>query len=250
MAALHLADAQFEELLALEVPAHLTFADRPGDPKQQRAREDSLRRLSEFLARTRALAQTLEGQYNEIAATRTSPAATIAALTRLAQLAEYHAAIFLLADLPAEIRDPPAVAAYCQAMRAHTEPMLAVAVAAHARSLELPTTTGQFTDFSRLSEATLQILPIDHGLLEPADLVAAHGGEREQLDRPGGPLLDEPITTSRHRQPFANHRVERAPLLRCQEALVGPSHRPCSAQKTPSSPSGAPAAGNRAGPSR
>ncbi len=158
MAALHLADAQFEELLALEVPAHLTFADRPGDPKQQRAREDSLRRLSEFLARTRALAQTLEGQYNEIAATRTSPAATIAALTRLAQLAEYLAAILLLAVLPAEIRAPPAVAAYCQAMLAHTEPLLAVAVAAHARSLELSTTTGKFTDFSRLSEATLQIL--------------------------------------------------------------------------------------------
>ena len=36
--------------------------------------------------------------------------------------------------------------------------MLAVAVAAHARSLELSTTTGQFTDFSRLSEATLQVL--------------------------------------------------------------------------------------------
>ena len=157
MAALHLADAQLEELLALEVPAHLTFADRP-DPKQQRAREDSYRRLSEYLARTRALAQTLERQYSEIAATRTSPGATIAALTRLAQLAEYHAAILLLADLPAEIRDPPAVAAYCQAMLAHTEPLLAVAVAAHARSLELSTTTGKFTDFSRLSEATLQIL--------------------------------------------------------------------------------------------
>lgn len=158
MAALHLADAQFEELLALDVPTRLSFADRPGDPRQQRAREDSLRRLREYLASTQALTQTLERQYGEIAATRTSPRATIAALTRLAQLAEYRAAILLLADLPVEVRDPSAVAAYCQAMREYTDPLLAAAVATYARSLDLSTATGDFTDFSRLAEATLQLL--------------------------------------------------------------------------------------------
>lgn len=158
MAALHLADAKFEQLLALPLPSGLSFASKPEDRKQQRAREDSLRRLAKYLADTLALARTIEQQYAEIAASRTSPDATIAALTRLGQLAEYRAAALLLADLPAEVRDPPVVAAYCEAMRNHTEPLLAAAVAAHGRCLEYSITTGHFTDFSRLSEQTLQTL--------------------------------------------------------------------------------------------
>ncbi|MBK7825314.1 hypothetical protein [Nannocystis sp.] len=158
MAALHLADAKLEELLALPVPSGLRFASEPADRKQQRVREDSLRRLSKYLADTGALAQTLERQYAEIAASRTSPEATIAALTRLGQLAEYRAAALLLAELPAEIDAPPIVAAYCEAMLTQVQPLLAAAVAAHGRCLETSITTGHFTDFSRLSEQTLQTL--------------------------------------------------------------------------------------------
>lgn len=162
MAALHLADAKLEELLALPVPSGLSFAASPDDRKQRRAREDSLRRLGEYLADTTKLAQTIERQYTEIAAPRASPDATIAALTRLGQLAEYRAAALLLAELPAEIHTPPVIAAYCEAMLTHVKPLLAAAVAAHGRCLESSIATGHFTDFSRLSEQSLQALDRRH----------------------------------------------------------------------------------------
>ncbi len=153
MASVYLADADFEELAAVDVPAGLSFA-AGGDPKQRRAREDSLRRFTEFVRRTGELSRALERRYAEVAA-GPSPTWKIVAATRMGQLAEYRAAALLRAEVPRELREPQVAATYCAAMREQAAPLFEQAAQAYARCVEMSIASGMFTEFTRACETSL-----------------------------------------------------------------------------------------------
>ncbi|MEZ4449660.1 MAG: hypothetical protein R3B09_09280 [Nannocystaceae bacterium] len=158
MAAIHLLDAEFEELLAQEVPSGLDLGGETDDPARRRRVEASRRRLARYLADTGARAEDLERRYGEVAATDASTEAAIVALYRVGQIAEYRAADLLRAPLPRDLRAPEAVASFCATLQEAADPGIARALAAYAACLERARTSGEFTAVAGLCESSLHSL--------------------------------------------------------------------------------------------
>jgi tetratricopeptide (TPR) repeat protein len=143
MAAVYVADRSFEELLYVLAQV----SDAP-----------DLQPVPELLARAAGLAGKLEQQYAEIVAQQTSMYWSIAAAARLGQIAETRADALLRREVPQAATDKRLLKSYCATLREQAAPLYKAARAAYERCLERSTTSGTFTDFSRLCEEALNHL--------------------------------------------------------------------------------------------
>jgi hypothetical protein len=167
MAMVYQADAQYEESSKIDVPEDLDFflgtGRDSGDPVAERRykaqrdkREDSAKRLDDFLEQKRQFARELRDPYSEVRHTG-SPYWSIVAAFRVASLTQNVADQLYRAKLPTALRSDKQIEVYCEYLAKEAKPVEEQAIAAWTYCVERSTELLYFTEFSRLCEAELQV---------------------------------------------------------------------------------------------
>jgi TolA-binding protein len=172
MAMIYIADAGFEDYLRLAPPTDLDFF-LPARPErddtaawteyraQLQTREESIRRLYEFLARKAKRGQELQDEYAAVKGTG-SPHGTLAAAARTAMILQSFADQLRTFPVPRNLRSEPEVQAFCEATADVAVPIAEQAIQAWTYCVERSTLYQYFNEFSRLCEAELSQLDPVH----------------------------------------------------------------------------------------
>ena len=162
MAAVYAADQRLEALLAIDLPAGLSFtvdehprgaAGQRRHTQQLQARASSLRRLAAHQEHMQQLASALEHDYLDIATNGRSPTWAVVALARVGQLAEFSA-LAAASDL-LRVAGPDQANEHCELVQARFAQLHRAATEANARCVAQSTATGVFPWASRECEAEL-----------------------------------------------------------------------------------------------
>lgn len=159
-----LAEAQYEQFLAIQFPAKLDF-----DPRNPRAMRRSQQRFADWLKKKLDQGASTRDLYRQAQIGDAHHA--IASAARMGQLSQNFANALYSAEVPRHLRTgahaQERVAAYCDALATEAEPLEGASIDAFGACLKTSTRVGQFSEFSRLCEREL-------GKLRPEQFPAVH----------------------------------------------------------------------------
>jgi len=167
MALVYAMDEKYEKFLTIELPEELSvfvedYKKDSGMPKwekeyaaQVKAREESVKRLTDYFQNKDKLAAELVEGYAKVKETK-SPFWTLAAAARSAIVFQNYADQLYRADVPKELKTEDQVFAYCDELAIRAEPYEQKALEAFTYCLDRSTEFQFFNEFSRLCEEELQ----------------------------------------------------------------------------------------------
>lgn len=153
-------DDELEAFMAITMPTGLRLVvDRTATDevrkRQQVLREDSVRRLRTYLDTKWARSAALVRAYDEVRAEKRSTPAILAAAYRTALIAEHLADHLLSAEIPRELADKPAQAAFCTELRERAAPYVEQARNAYLYCAERASLWPTITDASQACDAAI-----------------------------------------------------------------------------------------------